>query len=178
MLKKYFNTPKMPLTFYITDLTIYNLIILLFIYFSSSMNDPENKVLTIVFTIIGLGFVALQAYTWAWFCDYMIFKYGDNALVQFMFRPFGISKRGAATAAMISFATDVQYDVSWDKWGYGRVNRNYGSNFQTLGCMAVILLFPRLMLSTAIAPWTILFHMVIINQYKKDVQQELEKNQN
>lgn len=166
-MKKYFNTPKMPLSFYITDLTIYHLLILSLMYFSSS--GDENKFGNLVFLLLYLGFIALQSYTWAWFCDFMLFNSGDNALIQFMFRPFGISKRMAATAAMVSFVTNREYKI--DNY---KVVRDYSSNFRSLGCMALLFLLPRLALSTAIAPWTILFHMVTIKKYKEAVQQEIE----
>ncbi|MFC5631923.1 MULTISPECIES: hypothetical protein [Streptococcus] len=176
MLKKYFNTPKMPLSFYISDLTIYNLLMLLLIYFVNSINNPSHKLVIIILHAVLLAIIVLQSYTWSWFCDYMLFKYGKSVFVQFMFRPFGITKKGAATAAMISFATDVQHDVTWDKWGYAKVSRNYSSNFKSLGCMAVLLLFPRLMLASFIAPWTIIFHVWIIKQYQKEIQEELKNS--
>ncbi|PNZ04385.1 hypothetical protein CD131_04665 [Staphylococcus muscae] len=76
MLKKYFNTPKMPLSFYYTPYTV-----IYFFHFLIMLLSGAHGVISWTFNIIVF---ILGSYTYAWLSEYMLTT-SNNFFIRYLF---------------------------------------------------------------------------------------------
>ncbi|MGV2929275.1 hypothetical protein RW115_11810 [Macrococcus capreoli] len=94
MLKKYFCTPKVPITFYYTPL-----IPILIFWIVINLGNLNFNFKGILALIIFIAPFILVNYAYAWFSDYMLYK-SKNLFVRYIFMKSAIFHRGFKSGAM------------------------------------------------------------------------------
>ncbi|MFV5902772.1 hypothetical protein BUZ83_12380 [Staphylococcus saprophyticus] len=113
-LKSYFNTPKMPLSFYYTPYVVVYIFKFLFMVFSGN-SSLFSWILNIVVFILG-------SYTYAWLSDYIL-STKENILLRYFFSKSVIFRRDFGEVLKTAYSTSKETPV------YERriINRNANS---------------------------------------------------
>lgn len=168
--KKYFNTPKVPITFYYTPY-IY-VFLTKFIYMAF---DGSYSIMSWIYNII---LFLLGSYTFAWMSDYVL-EFKSNVFLRYFFMRSVIFRRDFGTLARMSYdynrrtMTTNKLDVKGNKWTWREAHETY--------IKRVFLGFIINIIAKYILAWMFLFvftisiflHPIVIKKYYNRVK-ELE----
>ncbi|MCK1197322.1 hypothetical protein MXZ32_09790 [Streptococcus uberis] len=106
--KEYFDTPKMPLSFYYTIITPPSILILLLII------TQQNN---IIFSIIALVFFVIVQYTTGWFVDYIL-STSKNQVIRYFATRSLVFRRDFSSIVADIYRRNSQskaYTLDWEK---------------------------------------------------------------
>lgn len=101
-LKKYFETPKMPFSFYYTPYTIVYIVKFLYMFYQGTYS-MFDWIFNIVVFILG-------SYTYAWLSDYMLFS-SENTILHYFFAKSVVFRRDFGTVLKVSYVNNSKHKV-------------------------------------------------------------------
>ncbi|MCK4028861.1 hypothetical protein [Streptococcus iners] len=162
--KNYFDTPKVPLKYYLGDVFYFNLFWGLLPFLFGEIN---------VGTILFFAYLMLSVYTFFWYSDYQLFKFPYDPKKIFRYRRSIFSKDGIKNVTAESLAREHHYTINENK-----ISRDYTENVKTVAFAFIITFFVRYLLIANQVLFSVIRHPKTMREYKEAVRVQSEQLNN
>lgn len=168
LIKKYFDTPRMPLSFYYTP--YFAVFVVNFLIMIGTGTPVLNWIFTIILFVLG-------TYTYAWLTDYMLFT-STNGFIRYFFMRSMIFRRDFGTIVKHTHAANKESRVY--EWDGKRLEENHLVYVKRTFLGIVINVVVKFILAFIFIPVfyiSILTHPLIIKKFRAKFA-ELETHEN
>ena len=164
--KMYFNTPKMPLSFYYTPFVV--VYIFIFLIMASSGASLVSWILNIVLFILG-------SYTYAWLSDYMLAT-KDNFILRYFFTKSVVFRRDFGQILKSTHSVSKESRV-YERRAY-EFREKHSVYFKRTFMSIVINVVIKFILAwgSIFVFWISIFtHVIVMKKYRDFVDKEIEE---